>query len=122
MKGKQEGTGLLIWEDGAFYSGEFKNDLQHGQGITSGQMEMFMKEIGKMESQMEWESCSISEENGDMKVSSKMTNGMELESTIIKMEPFTLEDLKMANFKDLEHSCQLMVKQSSNLVSGKMVN
>jgi hypothetical protein len=33
VKGKKEGTGQLSWEDGEFYSGEFKNDLRHGKGI-----------------------------------------------------------------------------------------
>ncbi len=34
VDGKQEGTGQLSFEDGAFYSGEFKNDTLHGKGIT----------------------------------------------------------------------------------------
>jgi hypothetical protein len=33
VKGKQEGSGLLSFEDGAFYSGEYKNDCPHGKGI-----------------------------------------------------------------------------------------
>jgi hypothetical protein len=33
VKGKWEGTGLLSWANGNFYSGEFKNDVQHGKGI-----------------------------------------------------------------------------------------
>jgi hypothetical protein len=92
------------------------------KGFTSGQMEKFMKEIGKMEREKEWESHSTSEKNGDMKVSSKIADGMEMESTIMKMEPFTLEDLKMPIFTDLDHSCQLMVERSSNVVSGKRMN
>jgi hypothetical protein len=89
--------------------------------LTSCQMELFMMESGKMERGMEWESRSTSEENGDMKVSTKMTKDMEQESSFLKMEPFTLEDLKMAFVKDLDHSTQLMGKRSSNVVSGKKV-
>jgi hypothetical protein len=33
VDGEKEGNGQLSWEDGAFYSGEFKNDLPHGKGI-----------------------------------------------------------------------------------------
>ncbi len=101
-------------------SSKMMSDME--KGFTSGQMDMFMMEIGKTERGMEWESISTSEKNGDMKVSSKMTNGMETESTILKMETFTLEDLKKANVKDLDHSTQLMVERSSALVSGKMAN
>ncbi len=90
--------------------------------LTSGQMELFMMEKMKMENQMEWESGSTSEKNGDMKVSSKMARDMDQEFTIKKMEPFTLEHSKMAIFTDLDHSTQLMGKRSSNVVSGKIMN
>jgi hypothetical protein len=33
VDGKKEGTGLLSWEDGRFYSGEYKNGSKHGKGI-----------------------------------------------------------------------------------------
>jgi hypothetical protein len=33
VDGKQEGTGQLSFEDGAFYSGEIKNGSLHGKGI-----------------------------------------------------------------------------------------
>jgi hypothetical protein len=33
VDGKQEGTGLRSWEDGDFYTGEFKNGSRHGKGI-----------------------------------------------------------------------------------------
>jgi hypothetical protein len=33
VKGKQEGTGQLSFDDGDFHSGKFKNGLQHGKGI-----------------------------------------------------------------------------------------
>ncbi len=92
------------------------------KGFSSGQMELFMKEIGKMERKMEWESSSTSEKNGDMKVSSKMRKNMDQESTILKMEPFTLEDLRMTKVMDLEHTSQLMVKRSSTVVSGKITD
>ncbi len=90
--------------------------------LTSGQMEMFMMEIGKMENGMAWESASTSEKNGDTKVSSKMVKEMDQEFTIMKMEPFTLEVLRMAIFMDLDHSTQLMVERSLNVVSGKMTS
>ncbi len=92
------------------------------KGFTSGHLEMFMKENMKMERGMEWESSSTSEKNGDMKVSTKMAKEMDQEFGIKKMETFTLEDLKTANVKDLDHSTQLMGKRSSNVVSGKMMN
>jgi hypothetical protein len=92
------------------------------KGFTSGPMEKFMMETGKMERGMDWESGSTSEENGDMKVSSKMVKEMDQEFTIKKIETFTLEHLKMANVMDLDHSTQLMVKRSLNVVSGKMMN
>ncbi len=34
VDGKAEGTGQMSWEDGDFYSGEFKNDVRHGKGIA----------------------------------------------------------------------------------------
>jgi hypothetical protein len=34
VKGKREGNGQMSWEDGKFYSGEFKNDTLHGKGIA----------------------------------------------------------------------------------------
>ncbi len=33
VDGNKEGTGQTSWEDGQFYSGEFKNDCPHGKGI-----------------------------------------------------------------------------------------
>jgi hypothetical protein len=92
------------------------------KGFTSCHQETFMMETLKMERDMEWESRSTSEKNGDTKVSSKIATIMEQELSITKMEPFTSEDLKNATFMDLDHSTQLMVKRSSNVVSGKMVN
>jgi Tfp pilus assembly protein PilP len=81
-----------------------------------------MKENMKMERGMEWESSSTSEKNGDMKVSSKMAKHTDQESSIKKMETFTLEDMRMANVMDLDQSTQLMVKKSSNVVSGKITD
>ena len=31
--GKFDGNGKYIWEDGEYYIGQFKNDLNHGKGI-----------------------------------------------------------------------------------------
>jgi hypothetical protein len=106
----------------SFTQASTKIMLHMEKGFTSGQMEMFMMENMKMERKMEWESGSTSEENGDMKVSSKMTVIMDQESSILKMEPFTLEDLRKTNVIDLDHSTQLMGKRSSNLVFGEMMN
>ena len=119
-KRKELDKRLLMMDSFTQESSKMVSEME--KGFTSGQMEMFMMENGKMENQMEWESASTSEKNGDTKVSSKMTIIMEMESTIMKMEPFTLEDLKMAIITDLDHSTQLVGKQSSNLVSGKMMN
>ncbi len=118
--GKELDSRLLNMDSFTQESSKIISEME--KGFSSSQMEMLRKEIGKMERGMEWESASTSEKNGDTKVSSKMTKEMEMESTIMKMEPFTLEDLKKANVMDLEHTCQLMVRRSSNLVSGKMMN
>ena len=32
VDGKYEGKGKLYYEDGGYYVGQFKNDLQHGEG------------------------------------------------------------------------------------------
>jgi hypothetical protein len=111
-----------LWKMESFTQESSKMISHMEKGFTSGHLEMFMKEIEKMEQWMEWESSSTSEKNGDTKVSTKMTKEMEMESSIKKMEPFTLEVLKKATFMDLDHSTQLMGKRSSNVVSGKMTN
>jgi hypothetical protein len=122
VKGKQEGTGQMSWEDKTFYSGEFKNDLIHGKGIAifpNGAVYDGDCENGKANGMGVLFNIR---KNGDTKVSTKMTEEMDQEFTIMKMEPFTLEHLKMATFMDLDHSTQLMGKRSSNVVCGKMVN
>ena len=51
VDGEKEGNGQLSWEDGAFYSGEFKNDLPHGKVIyiwPNGDVHDGEEENGKM--------------------------------------------------------------------------
>lgn len=33
MNGVKEGKGMFKWADGATYTGEFKNNDMHGQGV-----------------------------------------------------------------------------------------
>ncbi len=105
-----EGTGQWSWEDGEFYSGEFKNGFRHGKGIyicCNGDVYDGEFENGKGNGMgVEFNI----RKNGDTKVSTKMTKDMDQESSIMKMEPFTLEVLRMAIFMDLDPSTQRMVK------------
>ena len=32
-KGNKHGNGLIIWNDGSSYQGEFQKDLRHGEGL-----------------------------------------------------------------------------------------
>ena len=52
---KMDGNGIFIWPDGRKYEGDYKEDKEEGYGILNGVMEIYIKDFGKMESNMEEE-------------------------------------------------------------------